>query len=468
MTAKIALVGAGGFEFPVGLTRDFLSHEELVDSDIRLMDVHAGRNERTRALIGKVVARHKLPTKVTATTDLEEALDGVGYVVVVWQVGGIEAYEHDVEIPRKYGVDQPVGDTLGPGGIFRLLRSAPAYRRVAKTMRRVAPDALMINYANPMAMNCMAVNRTGVRCVGLCHSVQGTSHLLATELGIPPAELVYKVAGYNHQAWYTELRHKGKDVYPELRRIMSERYPSPVEARSARTLGEVSEIDRQAGHGEVYHQEEVRTEIMRTFGYFHTESSHHGSEYVPWFRKNKEMVDAYIHQRWDYYQVCRGHNYTAQEEWVERDLVEKPLTSSVEYGSGIVHSMETDTKRVIYGTVPNWGPPGTSPDPARALVVSNLPWDAAVEVACLVDKNGIQPVAFGALPEQCAAVNRLGINVHQLAVEAAFTGDVQKVYQAVAMDPLAGALLTLPQIREMTDEMLAAERQWLPQFEGKA
>jgi len=461
---RIAIVGAGGFAFPITMCRDIFAFEELAGSEIRLMDISDENNRRTHANVTKIVEGHKLPAKVSATTDLERALDGVGYVIVTWQVGGIDAYELDVEIPRKYGIDQPVGDTMGPGGVFRALRSIPEYRKVAETMKRVAPDALVLNYANPMAMNCMAMNRMGVKAVGLCHSVQGTSHLLANELGIPHEELIFKVAGYNHQAWFTELRHNGADVYPRLREVMQKKYASPAEASSGLVTGKTSEVDDSAGHGEVYHQERVRTEIMRTFGYFHTESSHHGSEYVPWFRKSKELVDAYIEKRWDYYRICRSHDFAAQAKGVEEKLAKEPLRPSHEYGALIIHSMETDRKRVVYCTVPNWGPPGAAPEGARALLVPDLQWNAAVEIACLVDKLGVQPVAQEPLPPQCAAISRTGIGVHELTVEAALTGDRDLVYMAVAMDPLTGALLTLPQVREMVDEMLEAEKQWLPQF----
>lgn len=465
--ARIAVIGAGGFNFPIRLCRDVLYYQELKDADFRLMDVHAGRNRRTFRIIRDLIRAHRLPATVSATTDLERALEGADYVIVTWQVGGLEAYRWDVEIPRQFGLDQPVGDTMGPGGIFRGLRSIPAYEEVAGAMKKVCPDALMLNYANPMAINCLAINHMGIKCIGLCHSVQGTSRLLASELGIPYEEMTFKVAGYNHQAWFTELVHKGRDAYPELRRVMDKRYPSPAQASSGTRAGRVSRVDRDAGHGEVYHQEKVRTDIMRTFGYFHTESSHHGSEYVPWFRKNAEMVGAYLDKRWDYYEICCAHDQAKQDEWVKGELLTKPLERSEEYASIIIHAMESGVPQVVYGTVPNWGEPGSAPGLDRPLLIPNLPADSAVELACLVDRNGIRPVAHGPLPTACAAINRAGINVHQLTVEASTSGDPARVHQAVAMDPLTGALLTLPQIREMTDLMLRKERQWLPQFFGK-
>jgi alpha-galactosidase len=463
--ARVTIVGAGGFVFPIRLSCDMLSFEELADAEIRLMDISEENNSRTREALARILKTHRLPAKLSSTTDLERALDGADHVVCTWQVGGIEAYGPDVEIPRKYGVDQPVGDTLGPGGVFRFLRSFPAYMKLADAVKRLCPDAYILNYANPMAMNCMAVNRTGAKMIGLCHSVQGTSRLLASELGIPHEELRFRCAGLNHQAWFTELRHRGEDVYPRLREVMQAKYPSPAEARAGGAHGETSEVDEAAGHGETYHQEKVRTEIMRTFGYFHTESSHHGSEYVPWFRKTKDMVDAYVDKRWDYYRLCLGHDYSKRDEWVKR-MEAKPLTASEEYGARIVRALETDAKFLFYGTVPNWGPPGALPAAGSALNIPNVQAGAAVEVACLADGSGVRPVIHGPLPPACAGMNRASFTVCELAVEAAVRGDAELVHAAVAIDPLTSAILTLPQIRAMVDEMLEAERDYLPQFFG--
>ena len=459
---KITLVGAGGFSFPARLTFDILSFSELQDSTISLMDISQKNLDRTARLLGGAVKRLELPAKLEATTDRREALDEADYVIVVWQVGGIDAYTPDVEIPRKYGVDQCVGDTLGPGGVFRGVRSIPAYLEVCADMKELCPDALMINYANPMSINTWAVSSTGIKCVGLCHSVQGTSMMLASILEIPYEEVSFKCYGINHQAWFTEFYRNGRDVYPELRRVMDERSPSPGAGVGLGESIDTSKANLAVDHGEVYHQEKVRTETMRTFGYFQTESSHHGSEYLMWFRKNKEMVDSYIKKRWDYYQICLHHDFEAQEKWIEQ--VSAPLKRSAEYGALIIHSMETDTKRVIYGNVPNYGAPGAMPEAPTAHLIPNLPQNCIVELACLVDRNGIQPTAPGPLPDGCAAINRMSINVQELAVEAGLTGDKGLLHQAIALDPLTGTQLTLPRIREMVDEMLEAESKWLPQF----
>lgn len=459
---KITIMGAGGFSFPAKLVFDILSFPELQDSTISLMDINKENLDRVAQSLNKAIDRLELPAKLESTTDQREALDGADYVIVVWQVGGINAYTQDVEIPRKYGIDQCVGDTLGPGGVFRGVRSIPAYLGLCEDMKELCPDALMINYANPMSINTWSVANTGIKIVGLCHSVQGTSHLLASILGISHAEFSFKCYGINHQAWFTELYQNGEDVYPELRRIMDEQAPSPGADVGLSEVITVPETDLAVDHGEIYNQEQVRTEIMRTFGYFQTESSHHASEYLMWFRKNPEMVDSYIKNRWDYYQICLNHDFAGQGEWIEK--ITAPLKCSGEYAARIIHSMETNAKRVIYGNVPNWGPPGALPEASSAHLIPNLPQNCIVEVACLVDRKGIQPMVPGRLPEGCAAINHMSINVQELAVKAGVNGDKELLHQAIALDPFTGAQLTLPRIREMVDEMFEAEKQWLPQF----
>lgn len=447
---KIAIVGAGGYVFPFRLVGDLLSFEELRDSTIALMDIDASRLARTVDAARELVSHHRFPTRIESTTDRREALQGADFVIVTFQVGGIEAYRLDVEIPRKYGLDQPVGDTLGPGGVFRFLRSVPAYRQIAEDMHELCPDALLINYANPMAMNCWYLTGLGIETVGLCHSVQGTSRMLARELGVPYEEVRYISAGINHQAWFLEFARGDEDLYPRLREVMAQRHLSgPNSSAAASDSGDHSE---ERGPS-VYEgaAERVRTQLMSSFGYFHTESSHHASEYVPYFRKNASLIDGYIAQRWDYYELCAAHDEEGQTAQLLDRLKDK-LEPSLEYGAQIVHSMQTGRPAVVYGNVEN-----------RALV-PNLPQSCCVEVPCLVDANGVQPTAVGPLPPQCAAINRNVINVQELAVTAARTADREHVYHAVMLDPLTGALLTLEQIRDMVDEMIAAQQQWLPDF----
>jgi alpha-galactosidase len=320
-------------------------------------------------------------------------------------------------------------------------------------MGRLCPDALLINYANPMAMNCWYLTRLGIETVGLCHSVQGTSRMLARHLGVAYEEVRFRCAGINHQAWFTEFRQRdGTDLYPRLREVMTATHLPKREVRAAEDRGEHSDAARGAS---IYEGapgvERVRTELMAAFGYFHTESSHHASEYVPYFRKSPGMVDEFIRRRWDYFQICLAHDETGRTEELLARLKEK-LEPSVEYGALIVNAAETGRPTVVYGNVQN------------CCLIPNLPEGCCVELACLVDGNGLRPTTFGPLPPQCAAVNRTNVNVQELAVQAALTGDKEHVYHAVQLDPLTGALLTLDQIRAMVDELLAAHARWLPDF----
>ena len=448
---KVAIIGAGGYVFPLRLIGDLLSFPELSDMTLALMDIDEARVERTAGAARALVEHYNFPTRVEATTDRRAALDGADYVVVAFQVGGLDAYRLDVEIPRRYGLDQTVGDTLGPGGVFRFLRSAPVFQSIAADMHELCPQALLINYANPMAMNCWLLNRLGINTVGLCHSVQGTSQMLARQLDVPYDEVRYLVAGINHQAWFLQFCRGDEDLYPRLRDVMKRRnLARRVTGGLAPDHGEHSEADRGDS---VYEggEERVRTTIMDAFGYFHTESSHHASEYLPYFRKSPELVQQFIAQRWDYYEICAAHD-EGDHTGKLLGRLKAELKPSVEYGARIVQAMEMGQPRVIYGNVDN-----------RQLI-PNLPEGCCVEVPCLVDANGVQPTWGRPLPPQCAAINRTNINVQGLAVEAVLAEDREHIYHAVMLDPLTSALLTLEQIRAMVDELIAAEAAWLPSF----
>lgn len=437
---KISIIGAGGYVFPLTLVRDICAFPALQDSTICMMDIHGERLERNAAGARELAEQFDLPTRIEATTDRRASLEGADFVVVTFQVGGLDAYTHDVEIPREYGLDQPVGDTMNPGGIFRGLRTIEVLKGLCADVRELCPDALMLNYANPMAINTWAACELGVPVVGLCHSVQGTSALLAREVGVPVEECNYRAAGLNHQAWFIQFERNGRDLLPRIREQILRKH---VTGEAAGERGD----ELYAGGNE-----RVRGEIMRLTGYFHSESSHHGSEYVPWFRKDEETVREYLPRRWDYYEICCGHdeaNYVAN--FLER-TAEQGLEPGHEYGAYIVHSMTTGERRVIHGSVRNDG------------LITNLPDGCAVEVPCLVDANGLQPTVVGDLPPVCAALNRNCVTAQELAVRGGLRGDRELVHGAVATDPLTGALLTLPQIREMVERLFRAERQWLPSF----
>jgi len=343
------------------------------------------------------------------------------------QVGGLEAFEHDINIPLKYGVSQEVGDTIGPGGVFRGLRTIPVLLDICRDMEDLCPDALLINYANPMAINCWALNKaTKIRNVGLCHSVQGTAMQLANYINVPYEDVSYWVAGINHQAFFLEYKYKGKDAYPLIWEAMKRK--------------------------EIYEKDKVRFEMMKYLGYFITESSHHLSEYLPYFRTTEERRKKYCEPRWFYLEICKEFWKPHYERIKKQIRGEEPIviSRSHEYCVDIILSMETGNPCRINGNVENKG------------LITNLPYGCCVEVPCLVDKSGIHPCYVGDLPPQCAALNRTNINVQELAVKAALEQDRTAALQAIMFDPLTSAVLTPREIEKMVEEMFKAEAEWIP------
>ncbi len=407
-----------------------------------LYDIDRQAAERTRGFVQQMIDDAKSNATVAVAPDLPSALRGADVVITVFQVGGVEAYAHDVLIPREYGIDQTVGDTLGPGGVFRGLRTVEAMREVAEAMLEHCPDAWLLNYANPMSINCWATDLLGVKVVGLCHSVQGTAELLARELGVPLEEVTFRCAGVNHTAWFTTFARGDEDLIPRIREVMSARHVDRTMPLLPRSDDAYESIER------------VRTELMMLTGYFHTESSHHASEYWAWFRKTPELTEEYLDRRWDYLEVCRSVDADYTNEDVVNDARQHGPIHGGEFAAPIVDSLTTGTPRVVYGNVRN----GSS--------IENLPADACVEVACVADSTGVRPTRYGSLPSACAALNEAQITVQRLAVEAAMSGDRDLVHAAIALDPLTSAVLTLPRIHEMVDRMLEAEAPWLPRFAG--
>jgi alpha-galactosidase len=444
--AKITFIGAGSVVFTRNLCSDILLTPVLQDSTITLMDIDSQRLAQAKELVQAIVDRRNLKAKVEATTDQREAVKNADYVITTFQQGGLDAYALDIEIPLKYGVGQCVGDTLGPGGVFRSLRTIPVLLDLCHNMNDVAkPDALLLNYVNPMAANCWAVAKaTGRPHVGLCHSVQGTSEMLAGWIDVPYEEINFVCAGINHQAFFLTFRRGDTDLYPLLREAIRK--------------------------DEIYGQEPVRIELMKHFGYFVTESSGHASEYVPYFRKSAPMIDEDLVPRFTderdywfdfgrtggYLRHCRARLEKSKGDYEELISGDKPLRTerTHEYGSFIMEAMETNQPARINGNIPNLG------------LITNLPEGCCVEVACLIDASGVQPTVVGDLPPQLAALNRTNINVQELIVEAALTGQTEAIYHAVMLDPLTAAICTLPQIRAMVGEMLEAQRRWLPQFKS--
>ncbi len=434
---KIAMIGAGSLIFCKTLVMDILATEALGGSEIRLMNRTRPKLAKMEAFVKKVIKENKLPATVTATLDRREALDGADYIINMIQIGGVEAFRMDYEIPLKYGVDQCIADSIGPGGIFRALRTIPVLADMAADMNELCPDAILLNYANPMGANCSALGSVAdVQFIGLCHGVQTTLDLISRYVNVPKEQVDYVCAGINHMAWFLSLRDKrdGRDLYPILKRNIEK--------------------------PEYYVNEKVRCEVMRHFGYFMTESTGHLSEYIPWFRSSKRALETYCDQpdfggaSGAYYHYC---NMLAEKyKKVDYLATESPRITgrSVEYCSYILEAAETDRPFRLNGNVRNDG------------YITNLPQGCCVEVPVYVDSQGLHPVTIGELPVQCAALNQSNVTVQELAVEAALTGDPEYAMQAVAMDPLTSAVCTLKEIRDMTGEMLEAQRKWLPEFKG--
>ena len=434
---KIAIIGAGSMVFCSTLLNDIFNVPELDGFEIALMGPTALKIDRMKGYAEKIIKQSGLKTKVYATTDRREALKDAKYVILLFQIGGMEAFRHDYEIPLKYGVDQCIADSLGPGGVFRLLRTTAVMRGIDEDIQELCPGAYVLNYVNPMGAVCTYLGRyTSMNFVGLCHGVQTTMDLIAGYTDSPKDEIDFVAAGINHMAWFLKLEHNGRDLYPLLR----ERMELPA----------------------YFMNEKVRGEVMRHSGYFMTESTGHLSEYLPWFRKNKQALDAYCDMpdfggaSGAYYKYSK----TVQERYEKNDIFAletgKLDPRSKEYCSYIIEAIETGRPFKLNGNVINHG------------YISNLPQNACVEIPMFVDKLGLHPTFVGDLPPHLAAMNQSNISVQSLAADAAFHADPEMVFWAIAMDPLTSSVLTLKEIRDMTAELFQAEAAWLPDFKGKS
>ncbi len=404
---RIAFVGAGSTVFTRHLIGDVLAQPELAGSTFALMDIDPARLETSRAAAQELVAAHGADAAVEATLDRREALAMADYVVTSFQVGGLESTLIDFEIPKRYGLRQTIGDTLGVGGISRALRTIPVLLDVVADMEELCPGALLLQYVNPMAMLCWAVSeRSPVQTVGLCHSVQHTTGELAADLGVPAEEIDAHVAGINHLAFFLRLERDGEDLYPALRAL------EPPEGNR------------------------VRYEVLRHLGAFVTESSEHFAEYVPWFIKadRPDLIERFQIPLDEYPRRLRE----AQRDW-ERPL---EVARSYEYGADIIRAVETGEPFRFNGNVPNDG------------LISNLPQGCCVEVPCVADARGITPEPVGALPTHLAALMQTNVNVQALAVEAALTGSRDAARRAAMLDPHTAAELPLDEIAALMDELV--------------
>ena len=431
--AKICFLGAGSTVFARQVLGDCMHADCLKDAQITLVDIDLQRLQDSdtmlrniNAAVGSNVTIESYPAE-----EARAALTGADYVINAVQVGGYEpSTVIDFEIPKKYGLRQTIGDTLGIGGIFRALRTIPVMLEYCRLIEEVAPNAWLLNYTNPVAMITGAILKaTGVKTVGLCHSVQVCARHLCCQLELPDDNLRWHIAGINHQAWLLEIAHDGEDLYPEIR--------------------------RRAQLEKYWERDAVRFEIMKYFGYFVTESSEHSSEYVPWFIKSRapELIDRYQIPLDEYPRRCEEQ--IKGWERMRATLVDgKPMghTRGGEYASYIFEAIETGTPYTFGGNVLNDG------------LITNLPREACVELLCVADRNGITPTHVGDLPTQCAAVNRACINVQALAVQAALTKKKEHIYQAALMDPHTAAELTIDEIVALCDELIKAHGDYLPTY----
>jgi alpha-galactosidase len=458
---KITFIGAGSTVFARNLMGDILSLPELADCTLSLHDIDAERLRTSEIVAHKVAQALDAHPTIEATTDRRAALYGADYAIGMFQVGGYEpGTVIDFEVPKKYGLRQTIADTLGIGGIMRALRTIPVILEMCRDMEELCPDVTFLNYVNPMAMLCWAISRaSSIKTIGLCHSVFHTARELARDIDVPVEEINYLCAGINHMAFYLKFERGGQDLYPLIRQVVDE--------------GRVPDWNR------------VRYEVFNRLGYFVTESSEHFSEYVPWFIKRDRPdlierfnipLDEYIRRcelqikTWGFMKDKLEKDITPSDEAVRQVLEEADVAPAVvegvlrrmktidevepsgEYGSLIIHSLETGTPRVVYGNLPNQG------------LIDNLPQNCIVEVPCLVDKNGIQPTRVGSLPPHLAALMQTNINVQALTVEAALTGKREHIYHAAMLDPHTAAELDLDQIWNLVDDLIDAHGDWLPEY----
>lgn len=429
---KIVILGAGSYNFSRGISRDIFTFPALVDSHIVLVDIPEGEQYMLAAqkFIQRVIDKGGYPGKVESTFDRRAALkDADAVLITIRNDTKIETWERDITIPKKYGVDVVIGDTRGPSGIFRFLRSAPVLKEFANDILELCPNALVLNYTNPMCMVTSYLEHCGVKAIGLCHSVQHTSRLLAKWINADYKDVSYKCAGVNHQAFFYEFKVNGKDAYPEIFKAIED--------------------------PEIYKSEAVRIEMMKGLGYFVTESSRHNSEYNAWFRKRQELIDKYIPDSYaSSVKIITERNATRDADMAKALAEDKiSLIRGNEFAAYIINAIIGDGEMFEFnGNIRNNG------------LIDNLPSDVIVEVPILASKNGIQPIKVGKLPRQIAALNTVTAQGEELAVEGCIAGDKETIYHACVNDPLTAAVCSLEEIRNMVDEMFEVNKELLPQF----
>lgn len=436
---KFAFIGGGSFGFTRTLVKDLLTFPAFADAHIALMDIDPERLDAIYRAVKKIIAAGNYPATVSATMDRAEALKGADGVLCTILSGDVEVWKYDITIPKKYGVDINVGDTRGPAGIFRALRTIPVMLDICQDIERYCPDAVLLNYTNPMAMLCRAMQEKfpNLKITGLCHSVQGTASMLAEWIGAPKDEITYTCAGINHQAFYLDYRWNGKDAYPLIRKALE--------------------------NPEIAEKEQVRNNLFKHLDYYVTESSGHNSEYVAWYRKRPELIEQYCTNGTNWNPGLHAYilnSYTERkdtwrndiDEWLAQDTID--LERGEEYAAYIFNAVFGDnTMYKFNGNVRNFG------------LIDNLPWGCCVEVPVLASKGKLEPIHVGPLPDQLAVLVNTSARCEELAVQASLEGDPRKVFHAVAFDPLTSAVCSLDEIKQMVDEMMEQNKDYLPQFQ---
>ena len=435
---KICFIGAGSFEFTRNLVRDILSFPAFGEVEIALMDIDPLRLEFSRRACQKIIdAGTYTGVRLTTTMNRAQALSGADGVLITILAAGVQVWRSDIEIPKRYGVAINVGDTRGPAGIFRFLRTAPVMLEIVRDIEKYCPNAVVLNYTNPMAMLCRAMQQESAACItGLCHSVQGTAAMLAKWIGADMRDVTYLCAGINHQAHYLEFKVCGEDAYPRIRKALED--------------------------PEIYNAEQVRNEMFLALDYYVTESSGHNSEYVAWFRKRPDLIEKYCTHGTNWNPGAYAfilNQYLDREtgwedsirEWLSRDEVD--IQRGQEYASYIFNAVFGDHAMFQFnGNVRNFG------------IIDNLPQGCCVEVPVLASKAGLQPLKVGPLPAQLAILNNTSARCEELAVEGFFEKSRRKIFQAIAFDPLTSAVLSLKEIQHMVDDMFAANELYLPEY----
>ena len=435
---RIAFIGAGSYGFTRGLVRDIMTFPALADSTIVLMDINRERLDFARRGVERIIKEGRYPAKVETTMDRKAALKGADAVLCTILQGDVRTWKHDILIPNKYGVSTNVGDTRGPSGIFRFLRTIPEMVAICRDMEKLCPDAILLNYTNPMAMNCRGMQRlSSIRISGLCHSVQGTAMMLARWIGVPFEEVDFLCAGINHMAWFLKFERRHKDLYPRIRKAVQTKK-------------------------DIRNEEQVRNEMFLQLGYYVSESSGHNSEYNWWFRKRPDLLEKYCTHGTGWNPGAESYivdeYLRRQRVWkkeIQKEIANpKPLdlVRGHEYAAHIINAYMGAEPYVFNGNVPN------------TALIDNLPADACVEVPVLASRRGFQAMHVGPLPPQCAALNGITVALEEMAVEAFVRRDPEMVYHAICYDPLTAAVLSLGEIRKMVKEMFRKNRSFLAYF----